>query len=85
MGDQQETRLENLSEAIAKAVESEIEAGGINAKDVLAVLCGVIAWVISDTSPERHSELQSYLTAQIPKMVEEGRKTQAQILKDKSH
>lgn len=83
MGDQQETRLENLSEAIAKAVESEIEAGGINAKD--AVLCGVIAWVISNTSPEWPSELQSYLTAQIPKMVEEGRKTQAQILKDKSH
>ena len=51
MGDQQETRLENLSEAIAKAVESEIEAGGINAKDVLAVLCGVIAWVISNTPP----------------------------------
>jgi hypothetical protein len=85
MGDQQETRLDNLSEAIARAVEAEIEAGGVNAKEVLSVLCGVIGWVISNTSPEWHGELQSYLMATIPKMVEEGRQTQAQILKDKSH
>ena len=78
-------RLKNLSEAIAGAIEDEIKHGGVNAKEVLTVLCGVIGWVISNTSPEWHGELQSYLGTTIPKMVQEGRETQAQFLKDRSH
>lgn len=83
MGD--EGRLRALSDAISSAVEIAIEEGGVNAKEVLTVLCGVIGWVISNTSPEWHSEIESYLMATIPKMVREGRDTQAQLLKDKSH
>jgi hypothetical protein len=91
MGDQQEPlpeicrRLGALTDAITSAVEAEMVAGAVNAKDVLTVLCGVIGWVISNTSPEWHSELQSYLMATVPKMVQQGRESQARFLKDKSN
>jgi hypothetical protein len=91
MGDQQEAmreierRLRALADAISEIVEAEMEAGAVNAKEILNVLCGVIGWVFERTSPEWHSELESYVMSTIPKMVQQGREEQAQVLKDKSH
>jgi hypothetical protein len=88
MSEQQRTpetrrRLKSLSDALGTTLTAAIDDDGVTSQEALTVLCGLIGWVVANTSPEYHSEIQSYLGVTIPKMIQDGR--EAQFLKDESH